>query len=48
MYVPQYPQRQYNQFAVHVGVDIARQSVTRHRIKRIVMAYISTHHFTTQ
>ena len=48
MYVPQYPQRHYNQFAVHAGLDVSRKAVQRHRIKRIVMAYIAKHNFITQ
>lgn len=48
MYVPQYPQRQYNQFAVHAGLDVSRKAVQRHRVKRVIMAYIWTHNFVTQ
>lgn len=48
MYVPQYPQRHYNQFAVHAGLDVSRKAVIRHRVKRVIIAYIANKNFVTQ
>lgn len=40
-YVPQYPNRQYNQFSVNIGLWVSKSAVMRHFIKRIVMRYVS-------
>ncbi len=40
-YVPQYPNRQYNQFSVNIGLWVSKSAVERHFIKRIVMNYIA-------
>jgi hypothetical protein len=43
-YVPQYPNRSYNQFSVVIWINISKNAVMRHFIKRIVMNYISAKH----
>lgn len=40
-YVPQYPNRQYNQFSVNIGLWVSKSAVVRHFIKRIVMCYVA-------
>ncbi len=43
-YVPQYPNRQYNQFSVTMGSNISKSAVMRHFLKRVVMRYIADNH----
>jgi len=40
-YVPQYPNRQYNQFSVFIGLGASKSAVVRHFLKRIVMRYVA-------
>jgi len=40
-YIPQYPDRQYNQFSVTIGVNISKSAVMRHFLKRVFMRYIA-------
>jgi len=40
-YVPQYPNRQYNQFSVNIGLWVSKSAVVRHFIKRIAMRYVA-------
>ncbi len=42
-YVPQYPNRQYNQFSVTIGVNVSKSAVMRHFLKRVVMRYVAEH-----
>lgn len=42
-YVPQYPNRQYNQFSVNIGLWVSKSAPMRHFLKRIVMRYVSEH-----
>lgn len=42
-YVPQYPNRQYNQISVNVGLGVSKSAVQRHLIKRFIMRYVADH-----
>lgn len=46
-YIPQYPNKKYNQISFHIPLKLHASSVVRHAIKRQLVAYLENTHVST-